>query len=199
MTKTELLELLHNGNNSGVEFQRDTVNDRTLAKEIVALTNFRGGRLVLGVDDDGSILGLARDGLEEWVIDVCRDIIRPEVIPYFEILKNVDSGKDVAIIEVEQGWTVHSVWHINHNRYYIRVGNQSRAASTEELGRIFQQRGAFKLELRGVSGTSVNDFDYRRLLDYFHRIRFLKTPVVDDASAWQTLLSNSAFWLKKAT
>ena len=83
MTKTELLELLNNGENAGVEFKRDTVNNRALAKEIVALAKLRGGRVVLGVDDDGSILGLTRDGLEEWVMNVCRDIIRPEIFPYF--------------------------------------------------------------------------------------------------------------------
>ncbi|MCK4830939.1 ATP-binding protein, partial [bacterium] len=56
MTKTELLELINNGESSGVEFKRDTIDNRALAKELVALANLQGGRVLLGIEDDGSIV-----------------------------------------------------------------------------------------------------------------------------------------------
>ena len=191
MTKTELLELIKNGENSGIEFKRDTIDNRALAKEIVAFANLRGGRVLLGVDDDGSVVGITRDRLEEWIMTTCRDKIRPELIPYYEIIRDVEPGKDVAIVQVDRGWAVHNVWHNNHRTYYIRVGTQSREASAEELERLFQQRGAFRLEVRGVSGSSMDDFDYRRLNDYFQRIRSQETPGMDDTNAWQNLLVNT--------
>ena len=43
MTKSELLELIANRENSGVEFKRDDVRPEQIAKEIVALANFRAG------------------------------------------------------------------------------------------------------------------------------------------------------------
>jgi len=193
MTKTELLELIKNGENSGVEFKRDTLDNRALAKELVAFANLRGGRVLLGVDDDSSVVGITRENLEEWSITACRDKIRPELFPYFVLIRDVEPDKDVAIVEVDRGWGVHHVWHNNHRTYYIRVGKQSREASAEELERLFQQRGAFRLELRGVSGSSIDDFDARRLHEYFHRIRGQDTPGVDDASAWQSLLVNTEF------
>lgn len=193
MTKTELLELIKNGENSGIEFKRDTLDNRALAKEIVAFANLRGGRVLLGVDDDGSVVGITRDRLEEWIMTTCRDKICPELIPYYEIIRDVEPGKDVAIVQVDRGWAVHNVWHNNHRTYYIRVGTQSREASAEELERLFQQRGAFRLEVRGVSGSSMDDFDYRRLNDYFQRIRSQETPGRDDTNAWQNLLVNTEF------
>ncbi len=45
MTKTELLDIIRNGENSGVEFKRDTIENRALAKELVAFANLRGGRM----------------------------------------------------------------------------------------------------------------------------------------------------------
>ena len=156
MTKTELLELIKNGENSGIEFKRDTIDNRALAKELVAFANLRGGRVILGIDDDGSVAGITRDHLEEWVMTACRDKIRPELIPYYEIIRDVEQKKDVAIVQVDRGWAVHHVWHKNHRTYYIRVGTQSREASAEELERLFQQRGAFRLEVRGVSGSSAD-------------------------------------------
>jgi len=107
MTKTELLELIKNGENSGVEFKRDTIDNRSLAKELVALSNLRGGRVILGIDDDSSVTGITRDRLEEWVMTTCRDKIRPELIPYFEVIRDVERGKDVAVVQVDRGWTVH--------------------------------------------------------------------------------------------
>ena len=40
-----------------------------MAREIVALANLRGGSVLLGVEDDGSISGIQRPDLELWVMD----------------------------------------------------------------------------------------------------------------------------------
>jgi ATP-dependent DNA helicase RecG len=184
MTKTELLELIKNGESSGVEFKRDTIDNRALAKELVAFANLQGGRVVLGVEDDGSITGITRDRLEEWVMTACRDKIRPELIPYYEVIRDMELGKDVAIVQVDRGWAVHHVWHNNHRTYYIRVGTLSREASAEELERLFQKRGTFRLEVRGVSGSSIDDFDYRRLHDYFERVRQQEVPPDRPSNEW---------------
>ena len=197
MTRTELLELIRNGENSGVEFKRDIIETEDLSKELVAFANLRGGRVILGVDDDSRVVGITRPKLEEWVMNTCRDSIRPELIPYFEIIRDVEPEKDVAIVQVDRGWAVHCRWHKKHRNYYIRVGTTCREASSEELERLFQQRGAFRLEVRGVSGSSAKDFDYRRLNDYFQRIRSQQTPNIDDADAWQSLLLNTEFLIEE--
>lgn len=191
MTRTELLELIRNGENSGVEFKRDVVDNRAFAKELVAFANFEGGQVLLGVDDDGTLAGLARPKLEEWVMTACRDKVRPELIPYFEVVRDVQPGKDVAVVRVGRGWGVHHVWHDNHRTYYIRVGSESREASAEELERLFQQRGAFRLEIRPVSGSSLRDLDRRRLRDYFTRVREQVPTPHDDETGWRVLLVNT--------
>jgi ATP-dependent DNA helicase RecG len=191
MTKTELLELIRNGESSGVEFKRDTIDNRALAKELVAFTNFQGGQVLLGVEDDGTIAGTTRQNLEEWVMTACRDKIRPEIIPYFDRARDVEPGKDVAVVRVERGWTVHHVWHDQHSTYYIRVGTVSREASREELERLFQQRGVFKVEVRPVSGSTLRDLDLRRLKDYFARVRQQAVPDDNDEPGWRTLLANT--------
>ena len=190
-THTELLEITANGENSGVEFKRDVVQNHDLAKELVAFSNFEGGMVLLGVDDDGSVIGLTRDRLEEWVMTACRDKIRPGIIPFFEVIRDVEPGKNVAIVRVPRGVDVHSQWHNNRNTYFIRVGTQSREPTPEELSRLFQQRGTFRAELRPISGATVADLDRRRLKDYFGRVRQQDVPEDDDEARWQTLLVNT--------
>ncbi|MCW5213050.1 putative DNA binding domain-containing protein, partial [Desulfobulbus sp. TB] len=83
MLKKELQEIIVNGENSGVEFKRDDIRPEQLAKEIVAMANFQGGRVLLGVEDDGTVSGLQRKDTEEWVMHVIRDKIHPLILPYY--------------------------------------------------------------------------------------------------------------------
>ena len=46
MNKGELKEILENGENSGIEFKRDDIRPQQLAKEIVTLANFQGGKIL---------------------------------------------------------------------------------------------------------------------------------------------------------
>ena len=210
MTKTELLELIANIENSGVECKDDATTDlRKLAKELVAFANLQGGRVLLGVDDNGDVLGLTRcdppiqadagggerrtyQRLEEWVMQACRDKIRPEIVPYFEVIRDVEPGRDVAVVQVERGWDVHHVWHNQHRTYHVRVGSTSREASPEELARLFQQRGTLRPELRPVSGTSISDLDRRRLRDYFDRIRCQDPPPSSPSAEWRENVESAA-------
>ncbi len=199
MNKTELREIINNGENSGVEFKRDVEDNRTLAKELVAFANLQGGRVLLGVDKNRTVCGVTRsdtgtgtgdtprtyDRLEEWVMQACRDKIRPEIIPYLEVIRDVEAGLDVAVVEVERGWSAHHLWHDQHRTYYIRVGSLSREASPEELERLFQQRGAFRLEIRPVSGSSIDDLDPRRLSEYFARVRSQSIPSDEPPAEWR--------------
>ncbi len=192
-THTELLEIVRNGENSGVEFKRDDIQNHELAKELVAFTNLEGGIVLLGVEDSGAISGITRPPriLEEWVMTACRDKIRPALIPFYELLKDVEPGRDVAIVRVSRGFDVHTLWHHNRNVYFIRVGSQSREPTPEELSRLFQQRGGFRAEMRPVSGATFGDLDLRRLKNYFTHVRQQAVPADDDVSGWQSLLFNT--------
>lgn len=84
MLKKELLQIITNGENSGVEFKRDDVPPEQLAKAIVALVNFQGGQILLDFEDNGGISGLQRSDTEEWVMNVAADKIHPLVLPFYE-------------------------------------------------------------------------------------------------------------------
>ena len=191
LTRTELLEIIYNGENSGVEFKRDDIQNHNLAKELVAFANYAGGIVLLGVEDDGSVSGITRDKPEEWVMTACRDKVRPGLIPFYEVIKDVAPGKDVAVVRVPRGLDVHTLWHNTKHTYVIRVGTQSREPTPEELGRLFQQRGSIRAELRPVSGATFSDLDIRRLKNYFAFVRQQDVPPDDDEGAWATLLFNT--------
>jgi len=102
MLKTELMEIIANGENSGVEFKRDDIRPEQLAKEVVALANLQGGRIFIGIEDDGAIAGLQHDNTQEWVLNTFRDKVYPQLIPFYEEL-TLDDHKRVAVITIAAG------------------------------------------------------------------------------------------------
>ncbi len=196
MTKVELIELIANGENSGVEFKNDAVEPHRLARELVGFLNSYGGYLLLGVEDDGTISGVTRQNIGEWVTTICRDKIRPEVIPFIEIVRDVEPGKSVAVVRVESGFAVHHRWHNNSRTYYVRANDQTREASPEELQMLFQRRGSLRAELASVSGATLDSLDIRRLTEYFHRIRGQEVPAESDTDGWTRMLINTEMMLE---
>jgi len=130
MLKSELLEIIANGENSGIEFKRDGMRPEGLAKEIVALANLKGGMILLGVEEDGFISGITRKNLSEWVADtVFGRYVHPVLLPYYEEVK-VDEGKRVGIITIGQEIAKPYVVRANgRETAYVRIGSVSRPAT----------------------------------------------------------------------
>ena len=62
-----------------VELKEVVVDD--IRKEIIAFANSDGGTILIGVDDDGAISGVNAPNMEMQVINICRNNIRPSLIP----------------------------------------------------------------------------------------------------------------------
>jgi ATP-dependent DNA helicase RecG len=171
LSRTELLEAIRNGENSFTELKEDTLRPEDLATEICALLNFEGGYILLGVADDHTVVGITRRDLEEWVMNICRDRLSPPVIPSFGIIKDVDPGRDVAIIQLPNGLSKpYARVHNSRHTYYIRVGTTNREASRDELLRLFQAGGLVRFGVKPVVGALPLDLDPRRLEDYLVRV-----------------------------
>jgi ATP-dependent DNA helicase RecG len=199
MLLTELLELVRNGENSGVEFKRDDIHPDQLAKELCALANFEGGHIFLGVEDDRTISGLTRSpaDAEAWVMNICRgDGLTPPVIPYWETV--LVNGKVVGVITLPadlpdkpykakrgRGWQV-----------YIRRGTTSVDASREEEARLYQSSGLLRYDIRPVAGTAISDLDLGRLNAYFRYVREQDVPADNEQAEWEQLLINTDFMLE---
>lgn len=192
MLKTELLEIVANGESSGVEFKRDDIRPEQLAIEVVAMANFQGGRLVLGIEDDGSISGIQRPNLEEWVMNVFQGKIHPMLLPFYEEVK-LDESKSVAVISFPSGISKpYVVRDRGREEVYIRVGSTSRLATREQQMRLFELGGMLHTEVMPVPRTDIGCLDDARLMNYIRDI--LHDPEVPEtADEWQTRLLGLGF------
>ena len=198
MTRSELLELIANRENSGMEFKRDDIRPEQLAKEVVALANFQGGRVLLGVDDDGTITGVQRADLERWVMDtVFGRYVHPMIIPFYAEVQ-VDEQHRVAVITVSQGATKpYVVRSQDREDIYIRIGSTSRLATREQQARLYALGGMLHAELLPVSGSGVADLSLDRLKDYLSTSVGDKTLPASDQE-WQDRLCGLGFMVERA-
>jgi ATP-dependent DNA helicase RecG len=183
MLKAELLEIIANGENSGVEFKRDDIRPEQLAKEIVAFANLQGGRILLGVEDSGQISGLQKPDIQEWALNVFRDKVHPLIIPFYEEVL-VEENRRVGVITISMGISKpYFVRHNNREDVYIRMGDRSELASREQQLRLFESGGLLHAEMLPVGGASLGNIDRDRIGYYLRSI--IKDPEIPSTdSEW---------------
>jgi ATP-dependent DNA helicase RecG len=184
---TELKDIIITGESSHLEFKSEQVKPDDLAKEIVAFLNFQGGKILLGVEDDGTISGVSRPDVEEWVINICRNNVVPSIIPGYQKLSV--EGKDVVVLDIPAGLA--KPYHTQKGDYYIRAGSTARKASREELSRLFQDSGMVHYETTPIPNTGLKDLNWQRLLDYFLNLHPAHINLDDeDETARDRMLQN---------
>ena len=139
---TELIEKIYLGEDSTIEFKRELPRRQSLADEIAAFANARGGVILIGVTDDSEIVGVDRqqlDTAEKTIVEICQDSVDP-MVPVFTAKLRIDD-KNLLKIEVPRSLFVHKT----SNGYFIRQGSSKREMPTEQLARLLQSRSQARI------------------------------------------------------
>jgi uncharacterized membrane protein YeaQ/YmgE (transglycosylase-associated protein family) len=148
-------ELIAAGESGTVEFkgsarrnrhtgERDDRLELVIAKTIAGFLNAHGGTLLVGVADDGSVVGLDgdyavttkgnRDGLELWLRDYLSQRLGTEALLDIAVAFDVVDGHDVCRVDVAA--SSRPVFLSEPGRQtadlYVRAGNTTRRLRTDE-------------------------------------------------------------------
>lgn len=164
-----LEQLLAAGEDSRTQFKQNITNPASLAAEMVALTNTKGGRIFIGVADDGQVTGLLPDDirrLNQMISNVASTHIRNPLYPVTETVNF--AGKFMLIVTIEEG--VDKPYFDNNGIIWLKSGaDKRRVTSKEELRRIFQNADLIHADELPVSDSSVADLDRYRFRDYYEQ------------------------------
>jgi len=169
MSEQDFKSIFLQGEDSLKEFKREEVHNESLAKVAVAFSNFEGGDIWVGVEDDGSISGVSQPKLEEKIVQICRNNISPSILP--KIQSHTIEGKKVLQVTIEKG---SSKPYKTQGKYFIRAGSLSVEPTNEELVRLFQEGELFHFEVKSIYGTSLDDIDRVKLDVYLREHRQLE-------------------------
>lgn len=155
-----VLEVVDGGESHTVEFKstirvdsetgvkKDHIEDAVL-KTVAAFLNADGGMLLVGVKDDGTLLGIDADlrvfkddydRLERWIMgDFFGSRIGQEVIQS-RVKCDFPRVRGLAVIRIEVQ-AHHEVVLVDEQKLFVRVGNQTRQLSGREMLQFAKQRG----------------------------------------------------------
>ena len=170
-SRKELLDKIRLGEDTFLEYKevrfsggRVTEPRRdSLADELAAFANSRGGVFVMGVEDrTREILGIPNERLdtaERFVHELCHDSIEPPIAPVIERLElPTTTGEDAAVIRIDVSRSLFV--HRSPGGYMHRVGSARRIMSSEYLARLFQQRSQTRIvrfDGQTVSNATLDD------------------------------------------
>ncbi len=170
MEAQELIEIINNGEDSRHEFKSNVTNGLSLAQEMIALSNYKGGLILIGVNDEGDVQGLPIEEvrrLNEFVPNRASDIIRPSI--RFDT-ENVRLPEGVVmVITVPEGTS--KPYMDNNTSIFIRNGaSKQKLRSREEIQRMFQSAGLVQADGMPVKGTTVTDIDEDFFATFYQKV-----------------------------
>ncbi len=145
MTRRELEQLVDLGEGISVEFKRRAPRPARIAKEAVALANTNGGRIVLGVNDDGTIMGVEHTSEQEFLLRQAVNAHSRPVVEYQTQRIVVEPRCDVLVVTIPESSTKPHVVvpdeeaRDDEGQTYVRVEASSVEASPETIQELRNQ------------------------------------------------------------
>ncbi|KKO18004.1 MAG: ATP-dependent DNA helicase RecG [Candidatus Brocadia sp.] len=163
MEPTELLEIVGRDEDSNNQFKANFHNVDSLAAEMVAFSNSGGGRIFIGITNDGRITGLTRPDmgrLNQLVSNAASQSVRPPINPQTENVSLPDGL--VMVVTIQKG--ISKPYMDNTGAIWVKSGSDKRrVTSREEIQRMYQNAGLIHGDEVPANGMTIGDLD----MDYF--------------------------------
>ncbi|MBN2689728.1 MAG: putative DNA binding domain-containing protein [Gammaproteobacteria bacterium] len=155
----KISELIKQPESKKLEFKRDLSSLRPIIKTIIAFANTAGGTIVVGIEDNGKVVGIA-DPLhaEEKIASAITDSIAPMLMPDIEIV-TVDQNS-LLVIDVPHVVGPYYLKQVgNIDGVLVRVGSTNRQASPQIIEEIKLKKADGSFDALPCHGSSKADFD----------------------------------------
>lgn len=131
-----------------VELKEVVVDD--IKKEIIAFANCDGGKLYIGVRDDGTVIGLDNaDSVSLQISNMVRDAIKPDITMFLHYETIVENGKNVVVVDIQRG--TDSPYYLakkgmRPEGVYVRQGYSSVPATDTAIRRMIKETDGDRFE-----------------------------------------------------
>lgn len=131
-----------------VELKEVVVDD--IKKEIIAFANCDGGKLYIGVRDDGTVIGLDNaDSVSLQISNMVRDAIKPDITMFLHYETIVENGKNVVAVDIQRG-TDRPYYlakkGMRPEGVYVRQGYSSVPATDTAIRRMIKETDGDRFE-----------------------------------------------------
>jgi ATP-dependent DNA helicase RecG len=184
----DLLDQISLGEDSTRQFKVDVHNAESLASEMAAFANSEGGKIYLGIADNGNALGFNKadiSRINQMISNAASQLVKSPLTVRTEniALKN---GRIVVVVTVPKG--LDKPYFDKNGVIWLKTGaDKRRVNSKEELRRLFQITDQFHAdELPTKAG--INKLDKLRFRDFLRDA--YKEDYPEDSRELMRLLQN---------
>ena len=160
MTTEDIFQLRNRGEVSKVQFKERILDKYDIGCELVAMSNFRGGQLVIGINDKtGEFSPLSYAEVQE-TTNMLGNIASENVVP--SILLDIDTasvgGGSVVVATIKEG--NNKPYHDNKGIVWIKNGADKRKVfDNAELAEMMSECGSFAPDEAVVRDVTLDDLD----------------------------------------
>ncbi len=186
MKKKKLQELIKQGEGYFVEFKKQV--GESLDREMVAFANASGGKIIIGVADDGGITGCSADNTTRSKIQDIANNCDPRIPIHIKTVRY--EGVKLLVISIDE----------NHDKpvrcskgFFLREGPNSQKLTRNEILALAAGAGKFKFDMQICRG-----FDYPGEFDDTKWLHFLNGAAITPPENREDLLMNLGFAEERA-
>ena len=170
MTPNDLNILIQEGEGTTLEFKENLSS--SFARELVALANTIGGKILLGVRDDGTVIGVHdSNALRARIQDIARNCDPPVKVltePVGGVLAVHIRDSDAKPVQCSDG-------------FFWRQGAATQKLSRAEIRDFFQAEGAIRFDLSPCPRFRYpEDFDHEKFDIWLSHSGIIGRPQVED-------------------
>ncbi len=154
----EIKDILKEGETNVIEF-KSSANKKSIGNSVCALLNTEGGRVLIGVSENGQVKGI---GNAQKVSEDLRKHLIEEIVPDTPIDFSIEhiENKSIIVIKVSEGSKQPYIY--DSNIYYRRNSNTVKATS-KEISKLIHQREIDEQhwERQAFLGITWEDLDHK--------------------------------------
>jgi ATP-dependent DNA helicase RecG len=154
---------------STLEFKREMPQKDQIVKTVIGFCNQNGGRLVIGVTDQGNIVGVSPEDAAyaiEALSQSIYDASTPPILPL--VYTQAINDKTVVVIEVSSG--TNKPYHKKNEGLekgtYVRLGPMTLRASADLIEELKWQARGKSYDMMPVYETSERDLDQKKIKEF---------------------------------
>ena len=164
---------------STLEFKQTFPQNDQIIKTVVAFCNQKGGKLLIGVENDGTIVGVPEDEINKALEYLEKSIFEATIPPMVPSIGAQRIGdKTILVIEVFPG--LQKPYYVKSETLdkgvYVRLGRSTVRATPEMVEELRWQSRGRNFDEMPVYNATLDDLDKEAVLAFFKR-RKKKKPI----------------------
>ncbi len=169
MEALEVLDIIAGGETSKAQFKLNVTNATSIAQEIVAFANTKGGLIIIGVNDKtGSVEGLSYQDIQRinnLLTTAANEHVKSPISIETETVE-VEPEKRIIVARVPEG--ISKPYKDKDGLVFVKNGSDKRkVTSNEELRRMLQSSGGLYAEEQVLPHCTYADIDWDKFSHFY--------------------------------